>query len=194
MLLRLSVQAFFLEAMSPEVNIRQYMDVNYYGCVNTTIAALPHLQKTNGVICVVSSLGGLMPFPRQTLYNGSKYALMGFYDTLRMELQAKGSGVSISMICPGFVKTGITTGGGLGKDGKPIGIALDKASPIPMISAKQCAQDIAKAINSRKKLVITPYWYKPMYYLHKFFPGVVQKLLNTVFAPPPKKKKASGPA
>lgn len=107
--------------MQPGVNIRTFMDVNYYGCVYPTIAALPHLQKTDGRIVVVSSLGGLVPFPRQTLYNASKYALNGFYDSLRLELQSRGSGVSVTLVCPGFVKTEITAGGGLGRDGKPMG-------------------------------------------------------------------------
>lgn len=118
--------------MHSDFNIRQYMDVNYYGCVYPTIAALPHLQKSTadggGRIVVVSSLGGLIPFPRQTLYNASKYALLGFFDTLRMELQAKGSKVSISTICPGFIKTEITAGGGLGRDGKPVGTSMDPAA------------------------------------------------------------------
>ena len=71
------MKSFFLEAMSDNLNIRQFMDINYYGCVYPTIAALPHLQKTGGRIGVVSSIGGLVPFPRQTLYNASKYALLG---------------------------------------------------------------------------------------------------------------------
>jgi NADP-dependent 3-hydroxy acid dehydrogenase YdfG len=77
--------------MHPDVNIRQFMDVNYYGCVYPTIAALPHLQVSahGGRIVVVSSLGGLIPFPRQTLYNASKYALVGFFDTLRWSCRAK---------------------------------------------------------------------------------------------------------
>jgi NADP-dependent 3-hydroxy acid dehydrogenase YdfG len=79
--------------MKEDVNIRQFMDINYYGCVYPTIAALPHLQSTNGRIMVVSSIGGIIPFPRQTLYNASKYALMGFFDSLRMELQSKKSKV-----------------------------------------------------------------------------------------------------
>lgn len=107
--------------MNDDVNIRQFMDINYYGCVYPTIAALPYLQKSNGRIMVVSSIGGLIPFPRQTLYNASKYALMGFFESLRMELLSKQSKVSITMVCPGFVKTDITSGGGIGKDGKPVG-------------------------------------------------------------------------
>ena len=175
--------------MNPEVNIHQYMDINYYGCVNTTIAALPYLQKSNGVIAVVSSLGGLMPFPRQTLYNASKYALIGFYDSLRMELKAKHSKVSICMICPGFVSTGITKGGGLGRDGKPIGVSLEKASPIPMSTVEDCATDILKAIDTRTDLTITPWWYTPICFMHKLFPSFVQSILLRVFAPPPKPKK-----
>ncbi len=53
-------QSFFLEAMQPGMDVRQFMDVNYYGCVYPTIAALPHLQKSasGGRIVVISSLGG----------------------------------------------------------------------------------------------------------------------------------------
>jgi NADP-dependent 3-hydroxy acid dehydrogenase YdfG len=65
-------QSFFFESTSPEANIRQFMDINYYGCVYPTTYALPHLHKTAGRIVVVSSLGGLMPFPRQTYYNATK--------------------------------------------------------------------------------------------------------------------------
>ena len=110
--------------MKSDVNYHQFMDINYYGCVYPTIAALPHLQKSNGRLIVVSSLGGLIPFPRQTFYNASKYALNGFFDSLRMELMGKQSGVSITMVCPGFVQTEITAGGGLGRDGKPIGMSV----------------------------------------------------------------------
>jgi NADP-dependent 3-hydroxy acid dehydrogenase YdfG len=65
-------QSFFFESTSPDMNIRQFMDINYYGCVYPTMYALPELHNTAGRIVVVSSIGGLMPFPRQTFYNASK--------------------------------------------------------------------------------------------------------------------------
>ena len=55
--------------MAPDVDFHQFMNVNYYGCVYLTLAALPHLQQAAGRITVVSSLGGLVPYPRQTFYN-----------------------------------------------------------------------------------------------------------------------------
>lgn len=180
-------QSFFLETMTEEANPYQYMDINYYGCIHPTIAALPHLQKTSGRIVVVSSLGGLLPFPRQTLYNASKFALMGFYESLRMELQSKKSGVSISMICPGFVETELTQGRGLGRDGKPIGI--DGTKKIKMMKASECAANIVEAADNRVRMLITPKWGVLVWHLRNIFPSLVDALLIKMYAGSPKKKK-----
>jgi len=192
--------------MQPDVNIRQFMDVNYYGCVYPTIAALPHLQESasGGRIVVVSSLGGLIPFPRQTLYNASKYALLGFFDTLRMELQSRRSTISISTICPGFIKTEITAGGGLGRDGKPVGTSMDPTAVnkgavngkkksagggVAMISAADCATQVIEAADARRHTTIVPkYPYSIIYTLRKFFPAAIDALLIKMYAPPPQKK------
>lgn len=183
-------QVFFVEAMHQDVQFERFMDVNYYGCVYPALAALPQLQQSNGRIVVVSSLGGLIPFPRQTFYNASKYALIGFFETLRLELQSKRSGVSISIVCPGFVQTEITGGGGIGRDGKPIGVdpTSKKSMPLPVITAEQCADDIISAVSKRTPLLITPYWYKPIYFLRKLFPNTIDRLIIKLFAPSPKKR------
>lgn len=197
--------------MQPGVDIRQFMDVNYYGCVYPTLAALPLLQASasGGRIVVVSSLGGLIPFPRQTFYNASKYALLGFYDTLRMELQAKRSRVSISTVCPGFIQTEITAGGGLGRDGKPVGTSMDPAANkgkdkgkksagggVAMITAADCAAQVIAAADARRHTTIIPkYPYWLIYTARKFFPAAVDALLIRMFAPPPRARKpASNPS
>lgn len=181
-------QSFFMEATSETFDIRQFMDINYYGCVYPTMFGLPYLHKTGGRIVVVSSLGGLMPFPRQTFYNATKYALVGFFDTLRLEIQGKGTGVSISMICPGFVQTEITAGGGLGRDGKPIGKSM--GGSYKMITAAQCATEIAEAAEARQRLLITPKMYKPLIWIRKFFPELIDSYLTKQFVPKSGDKKA----
>ena len=64
------------------------MDVNFYGAVYCTYYALPYLIRSRGRIVAVSSLGGKAPLPYNSPYIASKFAMHGFFDTLRIELIA----------------------------------------------------------------------------------------------------------
>jgi short-subunit dehydrogenase len=77
--------------------------VNFYGAVHCTYHALPHLKETRGRIVNISSLGGLLAIPYNTSYIASKFAMMGFSDSLRMEVEQ--AGVSVTVICPSLVVT-----------------------------------------------------------------------------------------
>ena len=85
--------------------IREIMETNFFGAADTVEMALPHLNST-AKIGVISSVLGKVAAPFQTGYVGSKAALHGFFNSLRMELEAT---QSISIICPGPVRTGILT-------------------------------------------------------------------------------------
>ena len=83
----------------PDLHLfKQVMDVNFYGTVYCTYYALPYLKETRGRIVNISSLGGLLAIPFNTSYVASKFAVVGFSDSLRMELKA--AGVSVTVICP----------------------------------------------------------------------------------------------
>lgn len=49
-----------------------------------------------------------------------------------------------------------------------------------MMSAEDCAREIVAATAARQPLLITPSWYRPIYFLHKFFPRLVDKLVAKV--------------
>jgi short-subunit dehydrogenase len=49
-----------------------------------------------------------------------------------------------------------------------------------MMSAEDCAREIVAATHSRTPLLITPSWYRPIYFLRKFFPNLVDKLVAKV--------------
>merc|ERR1712025_1466437 len=85
------------------------MRVNYLGAVGVLDATLPQLlQSDTGVrVAVVSSLAGLIPAPGKTAYCGTKHALQGFFDSLRIELLDHPAGSRITMITPGLVHTEI---------------------------------------------------------------------------------------
>ena len=81
--------------------------VNFFGSVYCTHYALPYLKKTRGRLVGVSSLRGKLPSATADGYGASKHAMAGFFDSLRLELPH--SGVSVTMIYPGWVSTGITS-------------------------------------------------------------------------------------
>ena len=84
------------------------MNINFWGVVYGTKAFLPHLRASGeGHIANVSSVFGLISVPSQSAYNAAKFAVRGFSDTLRMELEIEGAPVSVTTIHPGGIKTNI---------------------------------------------------------------------------------------
>jgi short-subunit dehydrogenase len=83
------------------------MRVNYLGAVYCTHAAIPHLIRSKGLIVAVSSLQGKTGFPASSGYSASKFAMQGFFDSLRIELA--GTGVDVLIVFPGAVDTPIHT-------------------------------------------------------------------------------------
>jgi NAD(P)-dependent dehydrogenase (short-subunit alcohol dehydrogenase family) len=88
----------------PEV-FRRVMDVNFFGSLSLTRAALPDLIASKGQIIVISSIAGFAPLLGRPGYAASKHALQGFFSSLRPELSPYG--ITITIACPGFTKTGI---------------------------------------------------------------------------------------
>ena len=97
--------------------IRRVMDVNFYGAVYCTKAALPYLIAARGLIVAVSSVAGYTPLIARTGYAASKHAMHGFFESLRTELAPQG--VDVMMVCPSFIATHIDRNA-LGGDGQPV--------------------------------------------------------------------------
>ena len=84
------------------------MNINFWGVVHGTQAFLPHLEASGeGHIVNLSSVFGLMAIPTQSAYDSAKFAVRGFTDALRMELEIAESRVSATTVHPGGVKTNI---------------------------------------------------------------------------------------
>jgi NAD(P)-dependent dehydrogenase (short-subunit alcohol dehydrogenase family) len=89
-----------------EADFDWLMDINFHAVVRMTRAFLPHLRNADqGRIVNISSLWGLMSPPGQTAYSASKFAVRGFSNSLRHELD--GSTVGVTVVHPGGVATSI---------------------------------------------------------------------------------------
>ncbi|MBX9912435.1 MAG: SDR family NAD(P)-dependent oxidoreductase [Pseudomonadaceae bacterium] len=86
------------------------MNINFWGVVNGTKAFLPHLKASGaGHIINTSSIFGLFAQPAMSAYNASKFAVRGFTESLRQELDMAACGVSASCVHPGGIKTNIAS-------------------------------------------------------------------------------------
>lgn len=101
-------------ALSANVSVMTYesfrwlMDINFWGVVHGTLAFLPHLRASgDGHVVNISSVFGLLGIPTQSAYNSAKFAVRGFTDALRTELDIEQCGVSATTIHPGGIRTNI---------------------------------------------------------------------------------------
>jgi len=134
---------------------RRLIDVNFYGPVYCTKYALPYLKQTKGRIVAISSVLGKVTTPGNTAYCGSKHAMAGFFDSLRLEL--RNSGVTITMAYPGYVVTEFAERM-INPDGTLQGTKGQKFYAPWMLTPQRCADVIIKAAAKRKRQVImTPY-------------------------------------
>ncbi len=123
--------------------------INYFGSVYCTWYALPHLKRSKGRIVGVSSVTGKTGVPTRTLYAGTKHAMAGFFDSLRIEM--KDSGVSVTMIYPAFVATDIAERA-LGPDGQPLGNRPVHKGKVMQVD--DCARRIIEAAAGRAREVV----------------------------------------
>ena len=138
---------------------RKVMDVNFFGSLYCTRAAIDSLIERRGMIIVMESLAGVAPLLGRTGYCASKHALHGFFTTLRTEI--RDSGVHIMIVCPGFVETNLQTRA-LGGDGQ---VTTHPQSVVgkPTSAAEVAADIYAGALARNPLLVLTPvgklsYW------------------------------------
>src|SRR5262249_51693938 len=100
----ISMYARFSDIRAPEM-LDRIMRVNFLSAMYCTSYALPYLKQTQGRIVAISSLAGKMAGPGASPYVASKFALRGFFDSLRVELRSEN--VSVTVAYPGFVRTEI---------------------------------------------------------------------------------------
>lgn len=156
--------------------IRKIMETNYFGSIAMTQAVLPRmLERQTGRIVFISSLTGKFGTPLRSIYASSKHAIMGFADALRAEVWD--SGVRITVILPGFVRTHASRNALTG-DGSPHA-TLDKTTAKGM-SPEKCAQGILKALEAGKEEVIISGKEQVMVYLKRFFPSLFNKIIRKI--------------
>lgn len=137
------IQPFVKFAELDRAVMERVMDVNFWGVVNTTQAFLPHLLKRPAASVVnVSSMGGFLPVPGQTVYGASKAAVKLLTEGLRAE--TRGTPVAVTVVFPGAIGTNITANSGVATPGRPA--ADSEAAKHQATSPADAAETIVAAM------------------------------------------------
>ncbi len=140
------------------------MGINFWGVVYGTQAFLPHLRKSGeGHVINTSSLFGLMAVPTQGTYNATKFAVRGYTEALRMELEIAGDPVSATCVHPGGIATNIAKAGKIDPNMERVsGVSADKQRKladklINVTTAESAALQILKAVeNNERRVLVGP--------------------------------------
>ncbi|HKA03391.1 MAG TPA: SDR family NAD(P)-dependent oxidoreductase [Acidimicrobiales bacterium] len=94
----------------PAADFEWVIAVNLFGVIHGLQAFLPRLRANDeGHLVNTASASGLVHLPRMGPYNASKAAVVALSETLRFELEAEGSHVGVSVLCPSWTRTNIST-------------------------------------------------------------------------------------
>jgi NAD(P)-dependent dehydrogenase (short-subunit alcohol dehydrogenase family) len=151
---------------------RRVMDVNFFGSLYCTQAALSHLIARQGLIIVISSVAGFSPLLGRTGYAASKHALHGLFDSLRCELRE--SGVGVTIVCPSFVATGIEKNA-LGGDGRP---ATHPQSRVGQVATPESvAEAVFEAAVRGKRLLVLSFIGRLTRLMTKLCPALFERMM-----------------
>ncbi|XP_004616270.2 11-beta-hydroxysteroid dehydrogenase 1 isoform X1 [Sorex araneus] len=149
MLILNHIMASSLELFGADVlSVRRTLEVNFLSYVVLSVAAQPLLRPRNGSVVVVSSMAGKVPTPLLAPYAASKFALDGFFSSIRLENQMMGVNVSITLCVLGLIDTDTAMEA-------VAGILSAEAAP-----KQECALEIIKAGALRREEIFygRPSW------------------------------------
>ncbi len=153
--------------------IRRVMEVNFFGAVNCTQAALPSIVARRGCVVAISSVAGFAPLVGRCGYAASKHALHGFFGSLRAELRS--AGVNVMLVCPSFVDTQIDQHA-LGADGGRV--ARDKSTVGRLLSPEQIADAVAWGVEHKRERLLPSVLAKSSYLLWSVWPAAYERLMR----------------
>ena len=157
-----------IHGLAPEA-WRRIVDVNLMGTVHGVHAVYPLMMRAGaGHIVNMASIAGLVPFPLLAPYSATKFAVVGFTECLRHE--AEMHGVGVTLVCPGFVDTGIYRRAEV----QP-GFDADSAEllPFPRLETGKAVATILRGVSRRRERIVFPAYWRWCWLLYRLHPALL---------------------
>ncbi|KAK3925775.1 Dehydrogenase/reductase SDR family member 7 [Frankliniella fusca] len=152
---------------------RQVFEINVFSVISLSRVALKQfLEQGSGHLAVTSSIAGVVGVPFSGSYTGSKFAVHGFFESLRTERMTNPE-LKISLLCPGPVFTNFLSQSFTNKDGEVYG--QDTSPTDNRMTAERCAHLFGVALaNNLDEAWMAPFPIIPIAYLFTYFPNVAR--------------------
>jgi short-subunit dehydrogenase len=165
-----------METMTVE-DYEQSMNLHFYAPLYATLAVLPQMKRRRfGRIVNIASIGGKIAVPHLLPYSAGKFALVGFSEGLRSELEK--DGVYVTTVCPGLMRTGSPRNATFkGQHRKEYAwFSIGDSLPLASISARSAARRILRACRDGEAEVMLNLPTRLAMTLHGIFPGLTSEL------------------
>lgn len=172
------------------------VNINFWGVVYGTKAFLPHLVAAGeGHVINISSIFGLFSQPTQSGYNATKFAVRGFTESLRQELDLAENGVSATCVHPGGIKTNIAASARMNASSESMTGMSKEASAkefekLFRTTADQAAKIILGAVRKNKRRVLVGTDAKVIDIFQRALPTAYQPIVEAAMKSRRKKKVA----
>ncbi|MEU8595960.1 SDR family NAD(P)-dependent oxidoreductase [Streptomyces globisporus] len=152
------------------------MDTMFYGALHTSLEALPYLKETRGRLGLIGSVGGLLGVPHLLPYSCAKAAVGALAEGLHAEAAA--SGVSVTAVHPGLMRTGSHRQAEFGGDTTAEFGWFSTAAGTPLLSmdAERAARRIVDAVIQRRARLVLTAPAKAAQLAHGVAPGLTTRL------------------
>ncbi|WP_291369645.1 MULTISPECIES: SDR family oxidoreductase [unclassified Acinetobacter] len=161
------------------------VNINFWGVVYGTKEFLPLIKKSGeGHIINISSLFGLTAQPTQSAYNATKFAVRGFTESLRQELDMENGGVSALCVHPGGIRTNIANAAKMNDSIRTLGMHPEKSAKsfnkLLRCPPEEAARQIIEAVQKDKRRLLIGNDAKTLDLIQRILPTGYQRI--TAFA------------
>ncbi|HYO62978.1 MAG TPA: SDR family oxidoreductase [Pyrinomonadaceae bacterium] len=158
----------------PVEDMRRLFETNFWGVVYGSLAAARHLRGRGGSIINVGSTLSDRAIPVQGIYSASKHAVKGFTDALRMELEAEGAPVSVTLVKPATIDTPYTRNAKNYMDREP-------SLPPPVYAPETVAEAILHCAETGQRDVFVGGGGKALSVAEQYAPRLTDKVMEATF-------------
>lgn len=142
-------------------DIAKTLDINVSGVMNVTrVFVQDMIKQRKGHVVNIASASGLIPLPKGSVYASSKWAVLGWSESLRMEFEMEGNDLHVTTVCPSFIDTGMFKG-------------VKAPLLFPLLQPDDVVNKIIKAIKNNDTLLMMPENVNIVPFLKGVFPNKV---------------------